>query len=726
MIPDTSSSSSGAGGAGGGPSNPCGVDCSGFQAGQCEVAVCNTGQLPGPLNTCTVVPAPDGTTCDDGQFCTVSDFCNKGTCVGGTQNDCSTPHDGCSSVICYESSKSCSVTPVNDGAPCTPTSLCQVDGVCKVGTCMGAPKNCSSTPMAECNAVSCDPMTGECKGTPDSNKDGNPCTLTGDLCQVNKACLGGQCVGGTPKDCSLLNIQCQVGVCNAMNGVCGPTYAQVGTPCTHGLQACQTGSCDIKGVCVASTAPDGSACNDHDACTQTDTCSGGNCGGTPVAGCTRYFYEGFETCPDGWTLAGDWQCGAPTNTSPVTPLAGHGVLATQLAGLYHNLQPYNMCTATSPSIDLTLATSPQLSFWVWLSTHDPQDGFNLNASTDGGLTFQEVMTVTPAYPQMVNGEAAWTGDFSALGWQPYSADLTAYAGQSIILRFAFNSDITGVAPGVYIDEIVVAEPLESPLYITTTSPLPDGYVGKLYSVPITKVGGTSGSQWVKNTGGTNDGWLKVDMNTGVLSGMPSTMDIGPVSVTVHVDEPTLTSNFAEETFTFNIKPDVYYTSWEGSCAATGWTLTGDWKCGVPKTVGPATAYDGTQCIGTGMGQDYSDNDTWAGTTATSPPISLVSSQTPSLTFRMWIDTENGNDGANLEISTDNGMTYSVLNTVTPPYPMTIANEPAWNGHQSGLGWQLVQADLTPYAGQTIRLRFAFDSDSSNVFAGVFIDDFLVQ
>jgi hypothetical protein len=450
----------------------------------------------------------------------------------------------------------------------------------------------------------------------------------------------------------------------------------------------------------------------------------GACAGTPVAGCQRYFYEGFETCPDGWTLMGDWQCGTPTSTSPVTPFSGNDVLATKLDGLYDNNQKFTTCIADSPAIDLTQATNPQIAFWAWVWT-DIFDGFNLNVSTDGGQTFTEVMPVSPTYPLMIVGKPAWGGDFSLEGWQPYSADLTAFAGHSINLRFAFASDASGVNPGVYIDEVVVAEPLEIPLYITTASTLKDVYVGQSYSVKIAKVGGTGNSVWSKNPGGTNDGWLTIDPMTGVLSGVPSSMQTGPVKVTVHVEEPMLPSNFAEQTFTFNVNPDVYYTSWEGTCP-DGWTLSGDWKCGVPMSVGPATCYVGTQCMGTGMGLPYSDSDKWATTTATSPVIDLTGVASPTLTFRMWVDTEGGTfDGANLEISVD-GMPYTVLNTVMPPYPLMIDSEPAWGGHEAALGWQLVQADLTAYSGHHIQLQFAFDSDASNHFAGVYIDDFLVQ
>jgi hypothetical protein len=706
----------------GGHDDPCGVDCSGFKAPPCMVSVCNTGQVPGPLNTCTIVAAKDGTLCDDGKFCTVDDFCDQGACVGGAQNDCGAGHDPCSSVICYEDTQSCSSTPADDGTACTASGKCVVDGMCVVGACVGLPKDCSGSPLTECNTVACDPGTGLCVGTPAPDQDGNPCLLSGDLCNVDKACLGGQCVGGTPKDCSSLDVGCTAGVCDPTSGGCEQGYAPAGLACSNGL-ACQQGTCNAKGECVGSTAPDGSACNDHDACTQGDVCTAGVCAGTPVAGCTEYLKEGFETCPDGWTLMGDWKCGVPTPPSPVTPFDGQGVLATQLDGAYHNDQTFAACTADSPSIDLSQAVSPTVFFWAW-SSCEPNDGWNLKVSTDGGLSFQPVATVTPPYPLTIASQPAFGGDLSASGWQPYAADLTAWAKQSIILRFAFASDISVVGPGVYIDDVVVAEPNAIPLTITTTSPLADAYVGKAYATTLAKVGGTSGATW-SLAGGVNDGWLTLLPN-GVLTGTPTAAQVGPVSVTVDIQEPTLPSNFDEQTFTFNVIPDVYYTSFEGICP-DGWTLLGDWSCGAPMSVGPATAYDGGQCIGTGLGTGYSDDDTWATTTATSPDIDLAGVLSPILTFRMWVDTEGGmNDGANLQISDNGGTSYAVLNTVTPAYPLMIGGEPAWGGHQSALGWQPVQVDLTAYSGKTVRLRFAFQSDASLTFAGVYIDDFLVQ
>ncbi|TKD11753.1 hypothetical protein E8A74_06340 [Polyangium fumosum] len=726
-VGEDAGSNEGGGGAGGSDLGPCGVDCSALETPQCTIAVCNTGQEIGPVNTCVVVPAPKGTACDDGKFCTSNDTCDSGKCIGGDTNQCGITPDPCSSVICYEESKSCDVLPVNDGTACTPKDLCRINGVCKLGECLGEVKPCTFSPLSECNTVACDSATGKCVGTPDFTKDNKPCVLTGDLCTVNRTCSAGQCVGGAPKDCSALNVGCQRGECDAMTGFCGPTPAPVGTSCSEGVAECQVGACDVKGTCIPSLAADGSACNDYNSCTTANTCMAGACAsGSPVADCVSYLHEGFENCQNGWTFGGDWECGKPTNVGPTAAHIGENVIATQIAGLYHVNQLFSTAVATSPAIDLTQAASPQLSFWAWDHTEGGTfDGWNLKVSTNDGQSFTDVTTVSPAYGLTIAGQAAWGGNQSGEGWKNYTADLSAYAGQSIRLRFAFRSDGASVYPGVYIDEVVVAESLQIPLYITTTSPLTDVYAGMSFSSQIVKIGGTSNAEW-SITEVQNAGWLTIDPTTGLLQGTPTAANVGPVTVIVHVKEPTLPSNFAEKTFTFNVKHDAYYTSFEGMCP-DGWTLTGDWQCGVPTTVGPATAYLGTQCLATQLASNYSISQTWAGTTATSPDIDLTAAPSPTLTFRMWMDTEGSTyDGVHLEISNDGGMTYSVLNSVLPAYPLTIAGQPAWGGHQAAFGWQLFQADLSAYAGQIIRLRFAFQSDHTGNYPGVYLDDIFVD
>lgn len=263
------------------------------------------------------------------------------------------------------------------------------------------------------------------------------------------------------------------------------------------------------------------------------------------------------------------------------------------------------------------------------------------------------------------------------------------------------------------------------LEVTTPSPLRDAVEGLPWSVPLTRAGGTSGAVWSLVAGGVNAAWLTIDPMTGLVQGTPTSAELGPVSFTVRVEESAYPENFAQRTFTFSVvtlPPPPYETGFEGPCPA-GWTLTGDWDCGFPSLVGPPGPYEGMQCLGTQVAGNYHDLQSFAATTATSPAIVLPSFLDYLVTFRMWVDTEGVTyDGAHLQISDDDGMTFTVLTAVSPAYPLTIAGQPAWGGHLSALGWQAVQADLSAWAGQTIRLRFAFRSDSSGSFPGVYFDD----
>jgi hypothetical protein len=102
------------------------------------------------------------------------------------------------------------------------TDQCNV-GACNAGTCVAVPQT----------GVACD--------------DGDLCT-TADTCDATGACVG------TLVDCSALDDQCLVGTCDPSDG-----------------------------SCLASPANEGGPCDDGNACTSPDTCSGGVCAGPPIS-----------------------------------------------------------------------------------------------------------------------------------------------------------------------------------------------------------------------------------------------------------------------------------------------------------------------------------------------------------------------------------------------------------------------------------------------------------
>ncbi len=715
-------SASGTGGDGG-STGPCAVDCGAIETPQCQIGQCNlqTGQ-------CEVVADDDGSTCDDGLFCTVDDTCSAGQCVGGPQNDCSLTADECELITCDEQSQSCSLASVPNGEACTPTDLCQSGGTCTNGLCTGTPKDCFFSPVPnECHESICNPQTGDCEPVVDPNAQGQPCAGSGDLCMDNKTCdNGGNCLGGTPKDCSHLTVGCTNGVCDANNGLCIGDPVAPGGACFDGVPACNTGTCDNNSNCVPSPVANGTACDDYNACTTGDLCTNGTCGGTAVTNCTTYFEEYFDTScpPGGWTVNPDWECGVPTS-GPSSVVSGTSCLATILAGDYNNNLTYAQAYAETPPIDLSSATEPVLLLQAWINTEGSSyDGWNVKVSTDGGQTFNVLNTVEPAYNLNIESEACWGGDLSSLGWQQVTANLTAFVGGQVILRMSMRTDGSVTDPGVYIDDVQVIEASEIPITITSTSPLSNAYVGYAYSQNVQRTGGSSGAAW-SITGGTNIGWLSINAATGELYGNPQNGDAGPVSVDVHVEEGSVPTNFDDATLTFDVAQALFFEDFEGTCP-NGWTLGGDWQCGTPTQVGPSSAFSGVQCLGTQLASDYNMNQAWATATASSPAINLAGTTAPQLSAWAWMNTEGSTyDGANLKISTDGGQTYTLYPTPVPAYTLTIDNESAWGGDESSLGWQEITADLTSFAGQTIHVQVAFRSDGSFEYPGVYIDEVLV-
>jgi subtilisin-like proprotein convertase family protein len=114
----------------------------------------------------------------------------------------------------------------------------------------------------------------------------------------------------------------------------------------------------------------------------------------------------------------------------------------------------------------------------------------------------------------------------------------------------------------------------------------------------------------------------------------------------------------------------------------------------------------------------------------SPPYVLAGTST--VTFWHWTDLESGYDGGVLEISADGGATWTDLGpwitegaydrSMSGSNP--IAGRDAWTGTFEE--WRRVVADLTPWAGQTVVLRWRLTCDGSVSRTGWWVDDVTVE
>ena len=172
--------------------------------------------------------------CDDGNACTKDDFCKDGNCLPGVKTcacnsnaDCADKEDGdlCNGVLYCDKS----------AQPFT----CQINP--------GTVVKCDISVNTTCQSNVCDPKIGKCGIV--KSPDKLPCNGDDNVCTAGDACSNGVCTPGALLGCNDKNL-------------------------------CTTDSCDPKGGCV--NTPVAGPCDDGDACTFLDTCTGGNCKGKAV------------------------------------------------------------------------------------------------------------------------------------------------------------------------------------------------------------------------------------------------------------------------------------------------------------------------------------------------------------------------------------------------------------------------------------------------------------
>jgi alpha-tubulin suppressor-like RCC1 family protein len=252
---------------------------------------------------------PDGTACDDASLCTQNDVCLAGACTGTSSVTC-TASDQCHEAgVCNPTTGQCSSPVKPDGSACDDGNPCTQSDSCQTGTCTGTnPVTCTASDQCH-EAGTCDPGTGQCSNP--AKPDGSACS-DGNACTQTDSCQAGACTGSNPVACTASD-QCHaVGTCDPGTGQCSNPSKPDGYACNDGsactrLDTCQVGICtgtdpvicnpsdqchgpgicdQATGMCSNPVKPDGSACNDGNACTQTDSCQAGACSGANPVTCT--------------------------------------------------------------------------------------------------------------------------------------------------------------------------------------------------------------------------------------------------------------------------------------------------------------------------------------------------------------------------------------------------------------------------------------------------------
>lgn len=109
------------------------------------------------------------------------------------------------------------------------------------------------------------------------------------------------------------------------------------------------------------------------------------------------------------------------------------------------------------SFNLTEVESATLNFWTWYNIEDGWDYAYLVISSDGGATWDIMPTArtTTRNPFGTSYGHGYTG--STEGWVQESVDLSAYAGQEIVVQWEYVTDDAFLLDGMLIDDVSIPE-----------------------------------------------------------------------------------------------------------------------------------------------------------------------------------------------------------------------------------------------------------------------------
>ena len=281
--------------------------------------------------------------CDDGDYCTGTDRCVAGACLGLAVLPCEDDGNICTDSAC-DPACGCGVRWDDEQGKCVPAhnerycddgDACTAEDICQNGWCSPGPKQVACNDNNPCTTdAPCDPELG----CVHSNSVG-PCD-DGNECTLYDSCSSGVCVSGIqPLPCDDGN-GCTDDVCDPINGC---LYLPNTDPCDDGNR-CTMGDQCTYGGCLAGIGF--ANCNDGNPCTE-NSCD-------PVIGCIDNNLSGY--CDDGDPCTvGDFctggSCasgGVVVNCDDNNPCTNEGCDAITGECIYtNNIQPCdddNVCT----------------------------------------------------------------------------------------------------------------------------------------------------------------------------------------------------------------------------------------------------------------------------------------------------------------------------------------------------------------------------------------------
>ncbi len=492
------------------------------------------------------------------------------------------------------------------------------------------------------------------------------------------------------------------------------------------------------------------------------------------------YTENFESGNGGWTSGGTadtWAYGTPAKNQIIGASSGTNAWVTGGLGT----TPYNNGEASfivGPCFDMSSLALPVVKTDAWWNSEFSWDGAQLQASTDGGATWQQIgnfgdpdnwyndNTIDGLLNAGFLGEG-WSGSgpTGSGGWVTAKNTMTGYGGQSdVFLRIFFGSDgsVNTGFDGVGIDDFVILETPANDLAIISIDTVQTGCaMGSMETVAITYA--NLGINPIA-IGDTVFFGYDVDAANAVNEMSILTAPVLPGDTTFYVfnttsnlsafatytirawtalpgeEDPTNDTTDLSVTNVPVINTFPYLEDFESGNG--GWTSGGNnntWAYGIPNKATIDTAASGSNAWVTG-GLNPGPYNNSEQSFVVGPCFDFTNIVRPEFDLNLWWNAEFSWDGAQLQASTNGGLSWQQIGAFGDPNNWYTDNTVAgisgggsgfsgdgWSG--DSFGWVTASNISSTLGGQSdVFLRVFFGSDGSvnTGFDGVAFDDFGVE
>ena len=435
---------------------------------------------------------------------------------------------------------------------------------------------------------------------------------------------------------------------------------------------------------------------------------------TPCTAFTAPYSNDFEAFPittaleeeDCWVEdspgAFGWDVGTggtgSTNTGPSGALSGNNYVFTEASSGVQG----DEAILLSPLVDLAPLSQPALSFWYHMFGADI-DILAVDVKTSTATSF-DMDVFTLSGEQQTADTDPWIQQF---------VDLSAYAGNTIQFRFRVVRG-NGFAGDVAIEDVLIDE---APSCLTPTGLAVSNITETTADLSWNPIGNaTAGYNWLVFNAGDDpavdtplaSGSTAVGVTTANVTGLPSSSFLeayiqancgtadGLSELSPAVSFETLCDVF----------PTPYFEDFENFTVSTAFGVDFDldgcwedvspnafsWDVGTGETgsfnTGPDAAFSGANYLFSEASSGFQGDEA----IVLSPEVDLSNLTTPALSFRYHMF---GADIDQLSIDVDDGTNLDLdVITITGQQQTSLTDD-----------WIQTFVDLSPYAGQTIQVRF---------------------